>query len=190
MESGSGQFSGPQVRTRAAILEATACVLAQNRSATLLDVAAAANVGRTTVHRYFADRSRLVYEATVDALRLVGQALTDAATNQGPAIDAMRRTIIALVALGDRIIFLYGDPGLLGDIGLEDQLDDDLIIQLIERGQRERTLDPELSVDWIEQVLFALILQGCQSAAAGTMPRHAVAPIVIRTFENGVMPCT
>jgi hypothetical protein len=29
-----------------------------------------------------------------------------------------------------------------------------------------------------------LILQGCQSAAAGTTPRHAVVPTVIRTFET------
>jgi hypothetical protein len=49
-------------------------------------------------------------------------------------------------------------------------------------------LDSELSFEWIEHVLFALILQGCQSAAAGTIPRHAVAPTVIRAFENDVTP--
>jgi AcrR family transcriptional regulator len=186
VETGNQRLSGPQARTRAAILEATASVLARDRTATLPDIATAAGVSLTTVHRYFADRSRLMYEATADAMRAVADAVDGAATDRGPAIDAMRRTVTALTALGDRIMFLFGDPGLLDNVMLEGQLNDDPIIELIERGQREGIFVTELSAEWIEHVLFALILQGCQDAATGKLPRHTVAPIVIQTFERGL----
>ncbi|HZC09115.1 MAG TPA: helix-turn-helix domain-containing protein, partial [Mycobacterium sp.] len=68
MATSHEQLSGSQARTRAAILAATASVLARNRSATLPDIADAAGVGRTTLHRYFADRERLIQEATVDSI--------------------------------------------------------------------------------------------------------------------------
>jgi AcrR family transcriptional regulator len=178
------QLSGAQARTHAAILAATASVLAADRTATLPDIAAAARVCRTTVHRYFADRERLIHEVTLDAIRVLDEAVVDAATNQGPAREAMRRTITAMSAVGDRIAFLFGDPAVLRTIAPEDRPKDDLIMRLIERGQHEGTFDTELSAIWIEHALFALLLQASQDANNGLLPRHAVASTVIRTFEQ------
>ena len=180
------QLSGAQARTRAAILAATASVLAANRTATLPDIAAAARVCRTTVHRYFADRERLLHEVTVDAIRALDQAVVEADTDHGPAPEAMRRLITAFTAVGDRIAFLYGDPAVLRSIAPPDQPNDDLIMKLIERGQYEEAFDPELSARWIEHALFALLLQASQDVNDDLLPRHAAAPTVIRTFEQGI----
>jgi AcrR family transcriptional regulator len=177
-----------QARTRAAILTATASVLAANRSATLPEIGAAAGVGRTTLHRYFADRERLVYEATLDSIGVLTGVLTEAAVGQGPAIEAMRRFITASVSVGERIVFLFGDPAVLRNIAPADQPKDDLILRLIERGQHEGAFDPELSATWIEHVLFGLLLKGCEDAVSGVFPRHTVAPLIIRAFERGMRP--
>jgi AcrR family transcriptional regulator len=185
MATGSGQLSGPQARTRAAILAATASVLAADRTATLPDIAAAARVCRTTVHRYFADRERLLHEVTLDAIRRLDQSVVDADTERGPARDAMRRTITAMTAVGDCIAFLYGDPAVLRTIAPEDQPKDDLIMRLIERGQHEGAFDTELNARWIEHAMFALLLQASQDANNGLLPRHTVASTVIQTFERG-----
>ena len=48
---------GPRTRTRRAILEAAMVVLAENGTASLADIASAAEVGRSTLHRYFPERS-------------------------------------------------------------------------------------------------------------------------------------
>jgi serine phosphatase RsbU (regulator of sigma subunit) len=48
------------VRNRARILDAAERLLQQSSAATLADIAAAAGVSRSTVHRHFADRDRLV----------------------------------------------------------------------------------------------------------------------------------
>jgi AcrR family transcriptional regulator len=182
------QLSCVQARTKAAILAATASVLAVNRTATLPEIATAAGVGRTTLHRYFADRERLVYEATMDSIGVLTGVVNEAAIDKGPAIDAMRRVITALVSVGDRLVFLFGDPNVLRNIPSADQPNDDVIMRLIERGQREGSFDPELSAVWIENSLFGLLLKGCEGAGSGEFHRHTVAPLIIRTFERGI--CT
>ena len=52
--------TGLRGRTRKAILDAAMSVLAENPSAPLSEIAAAAEVGRSTVHRYFAERTELI----------------------------------------------------------------------------------------------------------------------------------
>lgn len=178
--------SGAHVRTRAASLAATAAVLAANRSATLPDIAAAAGVARTTLHRYFSNRKRLIHEATMDSIGVLTEQLIQSATDDGSAIDAMRRVIAALVSVADRVLFVFGDPGVLRNIPRADHPYSLLVLELIKRGQADGTFDPELSAEWIEHVLFAVVVRGCEDAGAGDLPRYAVASTIIRTFERGV----
>jgi AcrR family transcriptional regulator len=182
------QLSSVQARTRAAILDATACALAVNRTATLPEIATVAGVGRTTLHRYFADRETLIYEATVDSIRVLTETGDEAATEDGPAIEAMRRFITAAVSVGERLVFLFGDPAVLRDIPPAQCPNEELLINLIKRGQDEGVFDPDLNPTWIRHALYGLVLQGCEQAMAGVLPRHTVAPLIMRTFEPGIRP--
>lgn len=180
------ELTGAQSRTRAAILDATASVLARDRTATLPEIAAAAQVARSTLHRYFADRDRLIYETTMDSIRVISDVLRQAATAQGPVIEAMRRVITTLVPEGDRIVFLFADPAVLQDIPAEHRPDSTPILDLIVRGQEEGVFDPEISAEWIRIALFGLLGKACSEAARGTVPRHSIVPTLIRIFERGV----
>lgn len=180
------ELTGAQARTRAAILEATASVLARDRTATLPEIAAAAQVARSTLHRYFADRERLIYAATLDSIRVISDILAAAATAEGPAIDAMRRVITALAPEGDRIVFLFADPAVLRDIAAEDRPNSAPILDLITRGQQEGVFDPDISAEWIRIALFGLLVKACSEAARGTVPRHSIVPTLTRIFERGV----
>ncbi|WP_231986748.1 TetR/AcrR family transcriptional regulator [Mycobacterium sp. 852002-40037_SCH5390672] len=181
-------LSGVQARTRAAILAATASVLAANRTATMPEIATAAGVGRTTLHRYFADRETLIYEATLDSIRVLTEAVDEAATDDGPALEAMRRFVTAAVSIGERLVFLFGDPAVLRDIPPDQSPNEELVINLIARGQREGVFDPDLNPTWIRHALYGLILRGNEQAMAGALPRHTVAPLIARTFERGICP--
>jgi AcrR family transcriptional regulator len=177
--------SGTRDRTRRAILGAAASVLARDRAASLADIAAAAQVGRSTLHRHFADRRELVGAAIEDALATLDQSVADAALDQGPPLEAMRRLVAAMVDVGDRLLFLFGDPRVLE--GREGPTPSDRpVIELIERGQGEGVFDPEVSPGWIEHVLWALVYTAAEEVSAGRLPRHGVTPTVIRTFEHGV----
>jgi len=79
-----------RVRTRAAILTATAYALAADRLATVPGIAASAGVSRTTLHRCFADRETLVNEATLDSIRIFAETVDEAALEHGPTAEATR----------------------------------------------------------------------------------------------------
>lgn len=182
----SQELTGVQSRTRAAILGATASVLARDRSATLPQIAAAAEVARSTLHRYFADRDRLIFEATLDSIRVINDIVGAAATDHGPALDAMRRLITSLVPQGDRIVFLFADPAVLQDVPADQRPNSRPITELIVRGQQEGAFDSELSADWIRIALFGLLIKACREAAYGMVAQRSIVPSVTRIFERGV----
>ena len=119
-------------------------MLARDRAATLAEIAEAAGVGRSTLHRHFADREELVAAAVEDSLAALGQAVEDAALDQGPPVEAMRRLVAAMAGVGDRLRFLLATPGVLE--GREGPAPSDgPVIELIERGQAEGAFGPEVS---------------------------------------------
>jgi AcrR family transcriptional regulator len=180
--------SGVRNRTRGAILAAAASVLARDRTATLSDIAEASGVGRTTLHRYFPDRESLIEAAVKDSIQAIQQSVTEAVLDQGPPLDAMRRAVAAMVAVGDRLMFVFGDPRVLEGYGAGSGAapPDDPVIDLIRRGQAEGVFDPEVSASWIQHVLWVLVYRGCEDADSGELPRHGVTATVIRTLENGI----
>ncbi|NUU25104.1 MAG: TetR/AcrR family transcriptional regulator [Streptomycetaceae bacterium] len=179
--------SGTRSRTRRAIISAAATVLARDRRATLAEIAQAAEVGRSTLHRYFADRDELVRAAALDSIVLIEEAVLGAAVTEGPPADAMRRLVTGLVGTGDRLLFFFGDPNLVAE--LPDDGDDQterLVLDLIERGQAAGVFDPDVSAAWIMSVLWALVYTGAEAVQQGMVPRHGVTAHVIRTLENGI----
>jgi hypothetical protein len=52
----------------------------------------------------------------------------------------------------------------------------------------EGVFDPELSADWIQNVLWAVVYTGVDHVDKGLLPRHGVYAMVIRTLENGIRP--
>jgi AcrR family transcriptional regulator len=175
-------------RTRSAILAAAAVVLARDRAATLPDIAEAAGVGRTTLHRYFPDRESLIEAAVEDSIQAISQSVAEAALDQGPPMDAMRRAVAAMVAVGDRLMFVFGDPRVLQGYRAPAGVvpPSDPVLDLIKRGQAEGAFDPEVSASWIQHVLWVLVYRGCEDADSGELPRHGITATVIRTLENGI----
>ena len=179
--------SSARDRTRGAILAAAASVLARDRTATLPDIAEAAGVGRTTLHRYFPDRQSLIAATIQDSIRAIQQSMDEADLDQGSPLDAMRRAVAAMVAVGDRLMFVFGDQSLLKGYGTPaGPVPDDPVIDLITRGQAQGIFDPEVSASWIQHVLWVLVYRGCEDANRGELPRHGITAIVIRTLENGI----
>lgn len=87
----SRRLSGSSARTRRAILDAAYTALADSPSASLGAIADAAGVGRTTLHRYFADRNALVDALSADALERMQVMHARARLEEGTALDAITR---------------------------------------------------------------------------------------------------
>ncbi|MCP3805559.1 TetR family transcriptional regulator [Allokutzneria sp. A3M-2-11 16] len=180
--------TGVRGRTKRAILAAAAATLAKDRAATLADIAAAAEVGRSTVQRYFAEREDLVNAVTMDSLRVLGEATEEADIARGEPGEAMRRLVTAMLSVAERVLYLYGDTEILASIGGVDQDDEgsQAVRALIKRGQADGTFDAGADPSWIESVLWSLVYSACDAVGRGRMPRHGAAATVIRTLEQGI----
>ncbi|MBA0049367.1 TetR/AcrR family transcriptional regulator [Streptomyces sp. AJS327] len=180
--------SGARGRTRRAILSAAASVLSRRRDAPLAEIAAAAEVGRSTLQRYFPDRELLIAAVIEDSLRRLDTSLREARVDQGPPLESLRRLVNAMLDVGDQVLFLYGDPRVSEAVDAGDGPDPaaEEIRRLIARGQSGGLIDAEVSGAWIEHVLWAHVSAGCLAVSGGTLPRHGASAWVIRTLENGI----
>ncbi|GAA5082942.1 AcrR family transcriptional regulator [Thermocatellispora tengchongensis] len=188
--NGAAPESRTRRRTRRAILATAASVLARNRTATLAEIADAAEVGRSTLHRYVSDRDELIRATVEDSIEVVGQAILDARAHEGPPLEAMRRVVMAHVEVGDRLMFLFRDPHVMREYGVvepEHPVEHDPVIELIERGQAEGVFAPHLSPQWVQRVLWALVTAGIEQVESGRMSPHGVASLVIDTLEHGIL---
>ena len=175
-------------RTRAAIVRGAVSVLARRPEASLAEIAAEAQVSRSTLHRHFADRADLERAAVALSVEDITRATVDARPEHGPPLEGLTRVIVAYAGVGDRIRFLFQDPRLLG--AHPDLADfaaaDGPVLALIARGQGDGSIDSAVSAAWIEQALWALVYAAAEAVDDGLLPGNAAAETVVRTLVNGI----
>ena len=177
---------GPRGRTRKAILDAAMTVLADNPAAPLSDIAAAACVGRSTVHRYYPERTDLLRALAVYVHALSSEAITQADPQHGPAVDALRRVVECQLALGPIVLFTYNEPTITSDPELMAHLDtgDEAIIEVLTRVSTERAATPP---GWARRVFWALLQAGYEAAKQDGTPRHQIVDAIMASLTEGTI---
>jgi AcrR family transcriptional regulator len=177
-------------RTERAIVAAAVRTWTTDRAATLPEIAEAAEVGRTTLHRYFPERDGLIRAAVEHALEAIGAAIAEAQPSTGHPLEAMRRVVAALASVSEAIMFVFGDQSLMKDVLPTAEPDlptpHDPVIDLIRRGQNEGVFDGQLSAEWIQQVLWGVSYTAFEQVAQGSLAKFDVAATVTRTLEQGI----
>lgn len=186
--SAAGSASGTLARTRRAILDAAIEVFAEDGSASLGDVARAAQVGRSTLHRYFADRSALIHALLEDCAEATRRGVDEARLDDGPVADAFRRLVRVMFDLGYRVNFLFNEVALSGaewdEAGWESAHVP--MVLLFQRGQDEGYFASEIEPEWFVRTLWYMISAGWEAMAEDGLPRHVALERVTRTLEGGV----
>jgi AcrR family transcriptional regulator len=92
-------------RTRKAIVDAAAALLAQGRTPTIAEIAAAADVARRTIYLHFPSFDQLLLDATVGALSQVriDQAIAQASAADGDAAARVEAMVRALHHVGPEV---------------------------------------------------------------------------------------
>ncbi|NGO13740.1 TetR family transcriptional regulator [Streptomyces sp. HC44] len=181
--------SGTRARTRRAILDAAVKLLSTDQAASLADVAAAAGVGRTTVHRYFPERSDLLAAIGADVLDSVAVAAERARLDDGPAPKALERLCQEYFELGDRLMLLFDMPQFRNWSGWDEETPaDKTLLRVIRRGQADGTLDPEPDAHWIQNVLWALLYTAWEQARDYKTPKHTALTMCLHTLRKAVAP--
>lgn len=171
--------SGARLRTRRAILDAAVTALAGNPAATLADIAVVANVGRTTVHRYFPERSDLIRAISLDFLEKVEAATEAARLDDGPVPEALRRLCQEYFEFGE----LFTLPELV-DVPEADRS----VLRLVERGHREGTVDPDLEPAWVLRLVQTLLATTWSYARDTDTPKHQALTLCLHTLTKSLTP--
>lgn len=185
MSEGLVAETGVRARTRRAILDAAIVTLTRQPNASLGDIAAAANVGRTTVHRYFPERSDLIDAISADALEKISQGTARARVDEGPVPAALARLCQEYFEYGDVFLLLFTMPDLLTREEWQEESEDDrLLLKLVERGHREGTVDPAQPAEWLQQLLWSVLYTAWEMVHNQAMPKHDALTQCIRTLHK------
>ncbi|MFN8169469.1 MAG: TetR family transcriptional regulator [Candidatus Nanopelagicales bacterium] len=168
--------------TRAAVLRAAAALLAVDAGASLAEIAAAAGVGRTTVHRAFPTRADLLTALALDAVGHLRSALDAARLEDGPATEVLARVTDEVLPLADQLRFLDAGPEVWDLPELQDAWwsVSSALDSLVERGQREGDLRADIPAEVVVEAFTGMLWgtwQGVRDGrvAPATAARHLVA---------------
>jgi AcrR family transcriptional regulator len=170
------------------ILEAAERVLARDPAATMEDIAAAAGVARTTVHRRFSTREALIASLAGWASRQLEAAVDEARPTTAPPLVALYQATANVLRVKISWGFAMGTALVKDDEGEGVQgrmIDtcDRLFRRLRDAGALRADVDPV----WARRVYYALIHEACQDVAAESDPDvDVLATQLIDTLLRGV----
>jgi AcrR family transcriptional regulator len=175
-------------RTVRTILEAAERVLARDPAATMEDIATAAGVARTTVHRRFSTREALIASLAGWASRQLEAAVDEARPDTAPPLVALYQATANVLRVKTSWGFAMDTALAKGEEVEEIQcrtLDtcDRLFRRLRDTGALRADVDPV----WARRVYYALIHEACQDVVAESNPDiDALATQLIDTLLRGV----
>jgi TetR/AcrR family transcriptional repressor of lfrA len=176
---------GSRARTRRAILDAAMTVLAEQPTASLGDIATVAEVGRSTLHRYFPERSDLLRALALHVHELSNAAIEHAEPDCGPPVEALRRVVECQLDLGPIVPFVYNEPTINADKELAAILDtgDEVIVEVLDRAATQGTAGPPC---WPRLVFWSLLNAGYEAAKQGT-PRVEIVDAIMASLTQGTI---
>ncbi|MFJ6993896.1 TetR/AcrR family transcriptional regulator [Streptomyces sp. NPDC003090] len=177
-------------RSVRAILEAAERVLAEEPGASLEQIAAAANVARTTIHRRFASRQALIDALASSAARQLARAVDDGRPDTAPPLVAMHRITANVLQVKSAWAFaleLPSDPGSEAAALHEDI--NRRCLAVLKRAQDDKLIDAAADLDWVRRVYYALIGESLRGNTDDTDP-DTLATRIIDTLLHGAGPHT
>jgi AcrR family transcriptional regulator len=168
-----------------AILEAAERVLSTDPTASMEQIAAAAGVARTTVHRRFATRDALIDELTGWAAQRFDDAVRRARPQTAPPLVALYQATANVLNLKIGWAFAMSrvfsaDPHVAGvHAGVREQCD-----RLFRRARDAGVIRSDVDLDWARRVYYALVHEATQQPEP--TDTDALATLVVDTLLRGI----
>ena len=175
-------------RTRRDIIDAAISVWSAANPASLGEVADAAGVGRTTVNRYFSDRTSLVAAVNDECRERFGRAVERARPGEGSGLEALQRVCTEIIELGAVLGLIFADNALVDPDTWTENEDEDPIGLLVMRGLTDGSIASDLPAEWVAISVWTSLFAAWLliSTAAGT--RHEASQLLVRTLASGIAP--
>lgn len=177
--------TGVRARTRRAILDAAMQILSRKPGASIHEIADAAGVGRSTVHRYFEDRAALIEALALHVYTLSDAGIARADLTSGPPLPAVRRLAEEQLELGLALDFVLKEKTYRSKPELFTQFasGDEAVAEALFAASHSDGRFPE---GWDIKVFWALLRLSAEFADEG-LPRHQVLDALMQTLERGIL---
>lgn len=175
----------PRRRARPPLLDVAAEVLVADPAASLAEVAEAAGIGRTTLHKHYATRDDLLRAVGHRAIDLWEQALAEVA--DGPD-GGLRLLIGAMTPIGSQLGFIWRTPVLLRDAGLSRRAGvmEERTLAVLARAQDRGALAGGTPDWWLLSTFYSVTYMAAQSVSAGRLAPDDAPGLVARTLLHGI----
>ncbi|MEV7401974.1 helix-turn-helix domain-containing protein [Streptomyces sp. NPDC091267] len=172
------------------ILEAAERVLSMDPSASMEQIATAAGVARTTIHRRFTHRQALIDALASSAARQLVQAVEEGRPGTAPPLVALHRITANVLEVKGAWAFALGLPAdpdseaaaIHEDIGRR-------CIMVLERARADKLIDAAADLHWVRRVYYALLgesLRGNPDDAG--IDTDTLAARIVDTLLHGAGP--
>ena len=152
----------------------------------MAEVAREANLTRATLYRHFGDRDHLLEAIRAEALLRAAEAIDSARLDEGPAVDAIRRVVESVVALGGRFRVALAE-GADRDPAFQLKRAEVFapLSQLVRRGQQSGDIRADLPAEWVVLAVIALLTAGVRESP--TLPDGSEgADLIVTTLLHGI----
>ncbi len=171
----------------ASLLDVAVDVLVADPSASLAEVAEAAGIGRTTLHKHYATRDDLMRAVGHRAIDLWEQVM--AAADRSEADDGSLHALAeAMVPIGPHLAFLWRNPIFdhAEDIGRRWRSVEPQALAVLKRGQARGVLRPDVADFWLLQTFYSLVYVAAESVGSGHLAPRDAPDLVVETFVRGL----
>ena len=168
-------------------------LLAEDAAASMEQIAEAAGLTRTTVHRRFANRQALLEALAVAAKQQLIDAIEDARPDSAPALVALYRVTANVLRVKStwRFTLSHATPHSEAAAALWAEIDA-ATLELLTRAQHEGLLAPTADLQWTSQVYYALLNEALNKPGVQQNPNlqdlDTLAALVIDTLLHGAGP--
>ncbi|MDQ0791735.1 TetR/AcrR family transcriptional regulator [Streptomyces sp. B1I3] len=177
-------------RSVRAILEAAERVLAADPGASMEQIATAAGVARTTIHRRFTHRQALIEALASSAARQLAQAVEDGRPDTAPPLVALHRITANVLEVKSAWAFaleLPADPD--SEAAALHQAIDRRCITVLERARADKLIDEAADLHWVRRVYYALLGESLRGNPDDTgIDTDTLAARIIDTLLHGAGP--
>jgi AcrR family transcriptional regulator len=133
------------------LYDAVARVLAREPGSSMQEIATAAGISRTTLHRAFGDRETLVERVSEHVLAECARLFDEADIDRAQALEAFDRLLDSTVALALAYALLFAEPHVYRIPRLVEEIrtQDERFEHFFERGQKAGVFRPDLPARWL-----------------------------------------
>jgi AcrR family transcriptional regulator len=177
----------PRRTARPSLLDVAAEVLVADPAASLAEVAAAAGIGRTTLHKQYATRDDLLCAVGHRAIDLWELAISEV-TGTDDADGGLRATVAAMIPIGPQLAFLWRTPAFdhITELDQRWKAAEARSLAVLRRAQDRGFLTASVPDWWLLQTFYSIIYVAAESVGAGKLAPLDAPGLALRTFLRGV----